>query len=244
MTTPPAIPSPAVRFSPVAGPYTAVVCADLHSAPASERDWLWDGYLRPGEITLLTSQWKSGKSTVVAVLLARMQTGGELAGRAVRAGKVVIVSEEDAALWHERSTALGLGAPICLFCRPFLGKPREQDWLGLLDQIGRMHEQYGVDLLVIDSLANLAPLRSENEAGEMLRALLPLQRLTTRGMAVLVLHHPRKGTLVPGQAARGSGALSGFVDIIIEMQRLGAGHPSDRRRRLRAYSRHHATPPV
>jgi hypothetical protein len=36
-------------------------------------------------------------------------------------------------------------------------------------------------------------------------------------MSVLLVHHPRKGKTLAGQAARGSGALPSFVDILIEM---------------------------
>src|SRR5205823_4412199 len=64
----------------------------------------------------------------------------------------------------------------------------------------------------------------------------------SRGAAVLVLHHPRKGEPAPGQAARGSGALSGCVDIVIEMSRVGGPMDDDRRRRLLAFSRHPDTP--
>jgi hypothetical protein len=71
---------------------------------------------------------------------------------------------------------------------------------------------------------------------------LPLTRLTTLGVAVLVLHHPRKGEPAPGQAARGSGALSGFVDILIEMRHYRRAGDNDRRSRLLAFSRHEATP--
>jgi hypothetical protein len=87
-------------------------------------------------------------------------------------------------------------------------------------------------------------MRSENDAGEMLRTLLPLRALTDRGMSVLVLHHPRKGPVVPGQAARGSGALSGFADVIIEMSGVSIRRPHDRRGQLRAYSRQAETPPA
>ena len=73
--------------------------------------------------------------------------------------------------------------------------------------------------------------------------VLPLQRLTAQGLGVLLLHHPRKGAVVMGQAARGSGALSGYADIIIEMQRVARRNSKDRRRRLLAYSRHEVTPP-
>src|SRR5262245_38485074 len=34
--------------------------------------WLWQGYLAPGAVTLLTSRWKAGKTTLASVLLARL----------------------------------------------------------------------------------------------------------------------------------------------------------------------------
>jgi hypothetical protein len=60
-------------------------------------------------------------------------------------------------------------------------------------------------------------------------------------MAVLLLHHPGKGNRPMGQAARGSGALLGHVDISIEMRHPG-GDPLTRRRRFLALSRHADTP--
>jgi hypothetical protein len=69
-----------------------------------------------------------------------------------------------------------------------------------------------------------------------------LQALTAQGIASLISHHPKKGSIVPGQAARGSGALSGYVDILVEMQAISR-KPDARRRRLRAFSRHRTTPP-
>ena len=37
--------------------------------------WLWDGYLMPGDITLLTSLWKTGKTTLLAGLLQSLGAG-------------------------------------------------------------------------------------------------------------------------------------------------------------------------
>src|SRR5262245_22364871 len=90
-------------------------------APASDspRDWLWHGYLLPGAVTLLTSLWKSGKSTLLSVLLSRLKTGGVLGGLPVRAGRAVIVSEEPAELWWERGRNLALDGHVHWFCRPF-----------------------------------------------------------------------------------------------------------------------------
>jgi hypothetical protein len=72
--------------------------------------------------------------------------------------------------------------------------------------------------------------------------LLPLQALTALGVCVLILHHPRKGRPAAGQAARGSGALSGSADILLELETLGGAADDDRRRRLSGYSRHRSTP--
>ena len=35
---------------------------------ANEVSWLWDGFLAAGNLTLLTSLWKSGKTTLVSCL--------------------------------------------------------------------------------------------------------------------------------------------------------------------------------
>jgi hypothetical protein len=95
---------------------------------------------------------------------------------------------------------------------------------------------------VIDPLASFLPGYDENSAGALLDALLPLARLTQQGAAVLLMHHPRKHAPSEGQLARGSGALSGFVDVLLEMSWLRAPSASDRRRRLRAWSRYDETP--
>ena len=46
---------------------------DLRGAAESKPSWLWEGYLMPGGVTLLTSLWKSGKTTLLALLLARLK---------------------------------------------------------------------------------------------------------------------------------------------------------------------------
>lgn len=64
--------------------------------------WLWHGFLAPGNVTLLTSRWKAGKTTLVAALLARLGQGGTLAGLAVHPGRAAVVSEESPEQWRRR----------------------------------------------------------------------------------------------------------------------------------------------
>jgi hypothetical protein len=219
-----------------------VSVAELMAASPPTFRWLWDGYLAAGKVTLLTSQWKMGKTTLLAVLLAKMKAGGELAGRRVAAARAAVVSEEPSDYWVERAWRLGLGPGLWLLCQPFRGKPTPAQWRLLIDRLGQDRAEHGLDLVVIDSLAHFLPGRDENSAALMLEALLPLEALTAAGLAVLILHHPGKRPAPEGQAARGSGALPAHADVLLEMRPDPRGGDSDRRRRLLALSRFRETP--
>jgi hypothetical protein len=212
---------------------------ELAAATESPVDWLWHGFVAPGNLTLLTSLWKAGKTTLLALLLARRRQGGSVAGFAVKPGKTVVVSEEPQSMWSARARQYDFGDNACFLCRPFLRVPGPQDWQALVDRLAGLQEQHGIDLAVIDPLAPFLP--GENNSKNMLDTLLPLGALTRRGMAVLLMHHPAKGEQPVGQAARGSGVLLGHVDIAIEMRHPG-GDPLTRRRRFVSLSRHAATP--
>src|SRR5437588_2432418 len=127
----------------------------------------------------------------------------------------------------------------CFLPPQFRSIPAEQEWQELIQRALAVNARHGVDLVVIDPLAPF--LRSENLARSMLETLLPLGQLQRAGMAVLLLHHPGRGERPLGQAARGSGALLGHVDVSVEMRHPG-GDPLTRRRRFLALSRHAATP--
>ena len=115
-------------LAPAPGRYVPRSLADLRATVPDRRDWLWQGYLAPGNLTLLTSLWKSGKSTLIAVLLARMKTGGTVAGLPVRPGRAVVISEESPSMWLDRSRVVDLDGHVDWFCQPFRGKPTDGDW--------------------------------------------------------------------------------------------------------------------
>src|SRR5262245_24136818 len=168
---------------------------------------IWHGYLAPGGISLLTGRPKLGKTTLVSVLLAKLAAGGDLAGRPVRAGRAVVVSEEDGSRWEERRERLGLGPNVGFLCRPFPRPATADDWRGLIDRMAAARRGSGLDLVVIDSLATFFPGRSENHARHVLEMVLPLRRLTDLGVGALIIHHPKMRPTTPGRAARGSTAL-------------------------------------
>jgi RecA-family ATPase len=215
---------------------------DLHKAAAPTINWLWHGYLAPGNVTLLTSQWKAGKTTLVSILLHHMKAGGQVAGLPVAPARVLVLSEESPAHWLQRSQQFDYTSHVAWFCRPFAGKPTASQWQQFLDHILTLHQHLEFQLLVIDPLATFLPGRDENNASLMMECLAPLQKLTRVGLAVLLLHHPRKNPSTDGRSARGSGALTGFADILIEMHWIASPSDPDRRRSLLSWSRHTATP--
>ncbi len=203
---------------------------------------MWQGYLAAGNVTLLTSQWKSGKTTLVAVLLARLARGGTLAGLTVAPGKAVMISEECHLNWYQRDQRLHFGDNVTFLCRPFPGKPSLQEWSALVEAMVRVRHDEGLNLVVIDPLATFLPGRRENLADGLMEILFQLQRLTSLGVSVLILHHPKKGKVRAGQASRGSGVLGAYADILLEMSWYGNPADLDRRRVIEAYSRHDETP--
>ena len=211
----------------------------VHAAPAAASvEWLWNGFLMPGDIALLTSQWKTGKTTLLSGLLRHLADGKPFLGRATRPARAFVVSEESHAQWGERLRLTPIGPHVELLARPFRGRPTPDEWELLIDRaIGAKTE-----LFVVDPIASFLPGRSESEATSVLESLQPLLRMTAAGIAVLLLHHPRKKASEIGSSARGSGALLGFVDTSLELSRADRWDMESNRRLIRAQSRRGETP--
>jgi hypothetical protein len=207
-----------------------------HNQPT---DWLWHGFIARGNTTLLTGTPKAGKTTLLSLLLARRKEGGSVGGMPIKPGKTIIITEEYLQRWAERGRELDFGGQVCFLERPFLTIPTVEQWQALLNRVLELRAQHGIDLAVVDPLAPF--FRCENNARNILETMLPLRALAKEGMAVVGMHHPAKRERPLGQAARGSNALLGHVDISIEM-RQPAGDPLTRRRRFFALSRLPQTP--
>ena len=199
--------------------------------------WLWDGFLMPGDLTLLTSQWKTGKTTLLAGLLQRLGTGEPFLNRPTRPARAWVLSEESESHWADRLRRMPIGSHAQLISRPFRGRPTPEDWSDLIDRAVDESAAGQLDLVVVDPLASFLPGRCESNAATLLEALQPLHRLTAAGMAVLLLHHPRKKKSEAGSSARGSGALLGFVDTSVELSRTSTMASDGYRRLLVTQSR-------
>ncbi len=182
--------------------------------------------------------------SVATLFPCHMVTSPSLAGRRVLPGPSVVASEEPADLWLERGRALGFRDDTVFFCRPFAGKPKPAQLAALCERIAGLKQTRGIDLVIFDSLVNFLPRGAENNPDLLIEAMTPLRRLCEAGLAVVAAHHPAKGSILGGPNARGTVALTGFVDIALELRLVAPHDKHDRRRHLTAWSRFPDTPPA
>jgi hypothetical protein len=213
--------------------------AELAAATPAEPDWLLHGYLAPGAVTLLAGKPKAGKSTLAwAAAEAVASDAGTFLGRPVAAGPVVYLTEEGAGtLAHKLPDA-----PIRVLTRDAAWpKP---PWPALVAAAVAEAARVEAAILVIDALAFWAGFSEgqEKDAGAAQAAMDALGAATAAGLAVLLVHHQRKAGGEDGDAVRGSGAIFGAVDVLVEVERCEDAPPSHRR--LVALGRWPTTPPV
>jgi AAA domain-containing protein len=210
----------------------------LDNAPESP-DWIWEGYLAPRTLTALASWPKVGKSTLAFGLMAAIEQAAPFLDRTTRSVGVALLSEEREDTLAEKQRRFGIAGRVELLMRH---QVNGQSWpeivQGAADHCGEAES----GLLIVDTWDKWTTLRGdeENSAGAVVEQLLPLLE-AARDLAVLIVTHQRKSGGRHGEAVRGSNALTGGVDIVVELERLRDDTDPDARV-LRAESRYTATP--
>jgi hypothetical protein len=193
--------------------------------------WIWDGLVAEEAVTLLSAPEKTGKTTLLSLLLDRRREGGRLLGRAVRPGRTVLCSEENAKLWALRQPPLDFG-PRLEYHRPQSANPSRGRWRRFIDHLLDLDEDT-FDLLVIDTVMSFLPAAPNNPRA-MRRALHELRVVAGRPAGVLLLHQ------APAPRGRSRGPLRAFADILLDMQ-VPPGDGFTRRRHFHGVGRYPGT---
>jgi hypothetical protein len=195
-------------------------------------DWIWQNYLSRGYSTLLSGYWKSGKSTLLVHVLRAMAKGG-VVGTEVFPCRVLVITEESEDNWARRRDDFDLGDHIDFIIRPFRGRPTQQRWEAFAEDIAEKVTTNGYGLVIFDTLSAVCSTDDENDSAKMTQALKPFNTIADAGAAVLVVHHTTKAESASRYtAARGSGAISSFFDVLVTFKPMDTVDPHDRRRVL------------
>jgi hypothetical protein len=192
--------------------------------------WIWEGVVAEDAVTLLSAPEKTGKTTLLSLLLDRRRAGGQLLGRPVRPGRTILCSEEKSSLWALRQPPLDFG-PQLEFHRPLGGNPSPGRWRRFIDHLLGLGEDY-FDLLVIDTVMSFLPA-AQNNPGALRKALNELRVVANLPAGVLLLHQ----ACAARSRSRARGPLAAFADILIDMQ-IPPGDRFTRRRHFTGVGRY------
>ncbi len=165
----------------------------------------------PGLKTLLAAREKAGKSTFALAGAAVATRGGEFLGETVAAQKVLWMTEESLQIAVQRAEAMHADHERLIIV-PMGLNPREQ--------LRKAVERWAPQIVVIDTLYRFAGVEDENDAVAWMPILLQFDEITRAGVALLILAHASKAE---NGGYRGSSAIGGFVDAILEMKNPSEG---------------------
>ena len=189
------------------------------------RDWIIEGLLASNHFGLLSANPKVGKSFLARCIALAVARGRRVLGRETARGRVLIASLEDApqdAAAHMRSIEAEPDDPI-YWMGPEHFPPTGPE---RVDALVAAIAEYRPVLTVLDTIWRLIPVEDGNDPQKVMRATAPIleaSRAPNGGSAVLALTHNRKSGGQHGEQVAGSNALFGTADVLVSLERPGAG---------------------
>jgi hypothetical protein len=210
---------------------------ELCEAAPQGVDWLVKPWVALGAITEVDGAVKrAGKSTFMLEM-----TGAALRGDPFvnplpalnehgRACPVVYLTEQTASTFRPMLERAGLAErdDLYVLCWP---DARGADWPAIVEAAVSLAHARGAGMIVVDTFLQFTSLSgdAENHAGSALDVVKPLQLAVADGrLAVVVIRHDRKSGGEVGDSARGSSAISGAMDTVMDIQRPRGGDQSVR----------------
>jgi hypothetical protein len=199
--------------------------------------WLVEGIAAKGAITELGAKVKVGKTTLVLAMVEAIVDGKAFLNLPTFKTAVVYLTEQPATSFRqamERANLLGRKDFTVL---PY-SSTRGRSWPEVASAAIEECKRAGAGLLIVDTLSQFAGLTGdrENNSGDALEAMGPLQKAAAEGIGIIVVRHERKSGGDVGDSGRGSSAFAGAVDIVLSLRRAEGNAPKTRRR-LQSLSR-------
>lgn len=172
-------------------------------------DWVMDGLIATGTLSLLAGPPKAGKSTFVRHLLVSILAGTPFLGRETQKGKVLLYSLEDPHKVSGRHFAeLGL-----LPTMPLWGRQTHEGG-PFLDTLRQDVSEVEPDLIVVDTMNVALDWDDMNNMVETTQKMTPLRELArSTNAAIILLAHTRKTSTGSALDILGSTGLRAASDV-------------------------------
>ncbi|MBI4464507.1 MAG: AAA family ATPase, partial [Acidobacteria bacterium] len=178
-------------------------------------------WVAAGAITEVDGKIKAaGKTTWMLAMCRAVLDGLAFMGEPTTKGPVVYLTEQPPQSFRvalERAGLLGRDDFIVLYWHEVARLP----WEVIVREAVMECRRRGASLLVVDTLGRFTGIEgdAENNAGDALKAMKPLQLAAADGLGILTGRHERKSGGEVSDSARGSTAFGGAVDTILTMRR-------------------------
>ena len=217
--------------------------AEIAMATDDDVKWIVPGFVAKGAITELGAKVKTGKTTFILSLVRAAADGSSFLGHSTLKTPTVYLTEQPMASFRQamqRANLLGRDDFQVLLHSDLRGTL----WPAVAAAAVNECKRVGATLLVVDTLSQFAGLKgdSENNSGDALGAMQPLEQATSNSIGTILVRHERKSGGDVGDSGRGSSAFAGAVDIVLSLRRP-EGNSKKTVRVLQALSRFSETPP-
>jgi AAA domain len=210
--------------------------AEILARGSTKSEWIIDGLVERTAITTLLAKIKIGKSSLMLSGTKAILTGGYFLGKPVIAGHVVVVTEMAGSAFNAGLERAGL-----LTCEGLsVMQPHDTfglNWPQIVAAAVAQCRRVNAVLLIVDTLNFFARTDDENSASEMHKAMRPLQAAAGSGFAIWLAQHERKSGGDLADAARGSSAVGGAVDILMGLRKPEGNHREGSIRKIETLSR-------
>jgi hypothetical protein len=204
--------------------------------------WIARPWIATGSLTEIIGKAKvAGKTTWLMAMIRQILDGMPFMDEPTSSTPVVFLTEERGGTIKEALRRAGLLERDDLFVLQWQDT-RAVAWDDVVNTAVAKCLGVGARLLVVDTLPQFAGLLGdkENNAGDVLSAIQPLQFAAANNIAVVVVRHERKGDGAPGETGRGSSAFTGAADIVLTIRKSDKSHGTVRE--IHGLSRFDETP--
>jgi hypothetical protein len=227
--------------------YAVVVAlaSDQYCAEApAESPYIVDGMVYQGTANQLMGPIKEGKTTMLLAMIRNILAGSVFIGQKTQPTNILYVTEQPRPSFQNQLARSGLDRKQLLEPRAAslyvldLGHLWNLNWEGRVDTIRENADKLDIGLVIVDTFPRIALVEEIQDAGEMNRRFELIAPLVVADNRTLVLGwHERKAGGSISEAAAGTAASGGAVDMLLRLRRASGSKLKDRRRQLELVGR-------